>query len=87
MDEVLYLASASESSGIDDAFHFVFLFSIDKVWKRVLEVVPMELRLLIWCQEVYMKHQVYTPLFWKVELIRHRSQYFGDGKGAISFRC
>src|SRR6266404_6042020 len=89
MDQVLYLAStsASEMSGVNDTFHFVFLFSIDKVWKRVLKVAPMELRLLIWCKEIHMKHRVYAPLFWKMELVCHRSQYFGDGKGAISFRC
>jgi len=76
---------SSEVSGVYDALHFILLFAIDKVWKRPLEVAPMKLRLLIWCKEIHMKHRVDTPLFWKVELICDRSQYFGDGKGAVSF--
>jgi len=66
-------------------FHFILLLSIDKVWKRPLEIAPMELRLLIWHEEIYMKHGVYAPLFWQPELVCHRSQYLGDGKGTVSF--
>jgi len=67
--------------------HFILLFAINKVWKGPFKVTPMELHLLIWCKEIHMKHQMYTPLFWKVELVCHWSQYLGDGKGAISFGC
>jgi len=55
--------STSKSSQIYDLFHFIFFFSIDKVWERALEVAPMELHLLMWCEEVHMEHWVDTPLF------------------------
>ena len=82
----MYLAPVPKTPGIEDAFYFVFFFSIDKVRKRPLKVTPMELRLLIWCQEIHMEHRVDVPLFWKSELVCNQSQHFGDGKGAVSFR-
>jgi len=70
---------------IEDVFHFILFFPIDKVRKRPLEVMPMELRLLIWHEEICMEHGMNVPLFWESELVCDWSQYFGDGKGAVLF--
>src|SRR6266404_3725670 len=73
LDQVLYLTSTPELSGIDNTLHFIFFFSIDKVRRRSRVIGSVSCRFLIWCEEIHMKHRVYLPLFRQSELICDRA--------------
>ena len=61
-DKILYLTPTPESSQIDNALHFIFFFSIDKVRWRPRIIDSVSHCFFIWHEKVDMKHQVYLPL-------------------------
>ena len=82
--EVLQLTSSPVSSGVQDGFDFVLLFTIDDRW-GACKGGAVCFRLLIRKEEIDVEDIVDLHRWWKLELICDRSDLFGNGEWSIPF--